>query len=149
MVRVIIVIVFYFISLVNYAQSTDDSMSKANNNTYQVEVQINNVTSDKGKVYFVLYNTEEGFNNKNHFKGAISDIKNGVASAKFLGLEAETYAIVCFHDANDNGKMDFEENGMPLEDYGASNNVMNYGPPRFGDAKFELTDKDLTFEIKL
>ena len=44
--------------------------------------------------------------------------------------------------------MDFENNGMPLEDYGATNNVMNYGPPRFEDAKFELKDKDLTFEIK-
>jgi uncharacterized protein (DUF2141 family) len=38
---------------------------------------------------------------------------------------------------------------MPLEDYGATNNVMNYGPPQFNDAKFELKDKDLTFEIKL
>ena len=149
MVRIIIVIVFYFISLVNYAQSSNDSMSETKNNTYQVSVQINNVTSDKGKVYFVLYNTEEGFNSKNYFKGEISNIKNGVASATFMNLEPETYAIVCFHDANDNGKMDFETNGMPLEDYGSSNNVMNYGPPQFNDAKFELKDKDLTFEIKL
>ena len=58
------------------------------------------------------------------------------------------YAITCFYDENDNGKMDFNGNGMPLEDYGSSNNVMNLGPPRFSDAKFEVSDKDLTFEIR-
>ena len=149
MVRIIIVIVFYFISLVNYAQSTNDSMSKKKNSTYQIEVQIKNVTSDNGKVYFVLYDNEEGFRSKNYFKGKTSDIKNGIATVKFSNLEPKIYAIVCFHDANDNDKMDFEENGMPLEDYGISNNVMSYGPPQFNDAKFELKDKDLTFEIKL
>ena len=45
--------------------------------------------------------------------------------------------------------MDFNTNGMPIEDYGSSNNVMNFGPPRFSDAKFVVSDKDLTFEIKL
>jgi uncharacterized protein (DUF2141 family) len=45
--------------------------------------------------------------------------------------------------------MDFELNGMPLEDYGMTNNVMTYGPPQYSDGKFELRNKDLTFEIKL
>lgn len=50
---------------------------------------------------------------------------------------------------SDNGKMDFSLNGRPLEDYGTSNNVMTLGPPSFEDSKFEVMDKDLTFEIKL
>jgi hypothetical protein len=50
---------------------------------------------------------------------------------------------------DDNGKLDFSLNGMPLEDYGSSNNVMTFGPPNFEDSKFEVMDKDLTFEIKL
>ena len=58
------------------------------------------------------------------------------------------YSIPCFYDENDNGKIDFNVNGMPLEDYGVSNKVMNFGPPRFSDAKFEVSDKDLTFEIR-
>ena len=44
--------------------------------------------------------------------------------------------------------MDFAGNGMPLEDYGASNNVMNFGPPTFDDAKFLLTDKNVSLDIK-
>jgi uncharacterized protein (DUF2141 family) len=149
MLRILIVIVLYFISLVNYGQTSNEQESKVKSSTYKVVVQIKNVISDKGKVYFALYDTKEGFYSRKYFKGEVSDIKNGMASVKFLELEPNIYAIVCFHDANSNGKMDFEDNGMPLEDYGASNNVMNYGPPQFSDAKFELKDKDLTFEIKL
>ena len=44
--------------------------------------------------------------------------------------------------------MDLAPSGMPLEDYGASNNVMNFGPPTFSDSKFTVADKDLTLEIK-
>ena len=66
----------------------------------------------------------------------------------FENLKPKTYAVVCYHDSNENGKMDFQDNGMPIEDYGATNNIFNYGPPQFSDAKFELIDKDLTFEIK-
>ena len=49
---------------------------------------------------------------------------------------------------NDNDKMDFQPNGMPLEDFGASNNVMRMGPPMYEDSKFQVTDKDVSLEIK-
>ncbi len=149
MVRILVVIVLYFISLVNYGQTSNNSEVKTNSNTYHISVQVKNVTSDKGKVYFALYNSEKGFNERSFYKGEMSDIKNGIAYVKFSDMEPNTYAIVCFHDVNNNQKMDFENNGMPLEDYGVSNNVINYGPPQFSDAKFKLKDKDLTFEIKL
>ena len=44
--------------------------------------------------------------------------------------------------------MDFAANGMPLEDYGASNNNMSFGPPNFDLAKFTVSDKDVSLEIK-
>ena len=44
--------------------------------------------------------------------------------------------------------MDFADNGMPTENYGVSNNKMNFGPPQFYDAKFEVIDKNLELEIK-
>jgi uncharacterized protein (DUF2141 family) len=44
--------------------------------------------------------------------------------------------------------MDFQPKGMPLEVYGASNNVMNFGPLRFDDAKFTVGDKNVSLEIK-
>lgn len=44
--------------------------------------------------------------------------------------------------------MDFQSNGMPLEDYGSSNNVMSYGPPNFEAAKFRVTDKNIVLNIR-
>jgi uncharacterized protein (DUF2141 family) len=37
---------------------------------------------------------------------------------------------------------------MPLESYGASNNVMNFGPPKYEDAKFVVADKNVSLEIR-
>ena len=45
--------------------------------------------------------------------------------------------------------MDFEPNGMPLENYGASNNVMNFGPPQYRDAKFVVSDKNVSFKYSI
>ncbi len=44
--------------------------------------------------------------------------------------------------------MDFSPNRMPLEDFGASNNVMAFAPPTFENAKFVVKDKEVSLEIK-
>jgi uncharacterized protein (DUF2141 family) len=44
--------------------------------------------------------------------------------------------------------MDFQPNGMPLEAFGASNNKMAFAPPTFEDAKFIVSDKDVSLNIK-
>ncbi|MGB1284878.1 MAG: DUF2141 domain-containing protein [Polaribacter sp.] len=44
--------------------------------------------------------------------------------------------------------MDFQPNGMPMEDFGSSNNVMVMGPPQYESSKFAVTDKDVSLEIK-
>jgi uncharacterized protein (DUF2141 family) len=52
------------------------------------------------------------------------------------------------HDANDNKRMDYQANGMPMENYGTSNNALAMGPPQFSDAKFDVTDKDVDLTIR-
>lgn len=116
----------------------------AQNNT--VTATVINATSDAGKVGFALYN-KTNFRLK-PLKVAESKIVNGKSVVVFENIEAGEYAIICYHDKNNNDKMDFETNGMPLEDYGASNNVMNFGPPKFEDAKFTIIDKNASLEIK-
>lgn len=55
----------------------------------------------------------------------------------FRGIPAGTYGLSAFHDKNDNGKLDTNFLGMPVEDYCASNNARGFmGPPSFNDAKF-------------
>ncbi len=148
MVRILVFIVIYVFSELGYAQAVEiDKIDDLKKESYSVRIEINNIRTDEGKVYFALYDSESNFISKNSIKAAESVVINGTATIVFEDLEPQTYAVVCFHDANSNGKMDFQENGMPIEDYGLTNNVMNFGPPQFDDAKFELINKDLSFEI--
>jgi uncharacterized protein (DUF2141 family) len=105
-----------------------------------------NITSDSGKVGFAL-SDKTNFRMK-PIQGAASKIVDGKSIVVFENVEAGEYAIICYHDKNDNDKMDFKSNGMPLEDYGASNNNMTFGPPKFEDAKFTVIDKNVSLEIK-
>ena len=149
MLKIFITIIIYALGFVGLAQeSPKKNKNTGETMTHQVDVVINNINSDKGVVYFALYNSESDFYERKQYMISKSEISDGVARVSFSGLEPNTYAITCFHDANSNGKMDFEMNGRPTEDYGITNNIINYGPPEFGDAKFDLKDKDLTFEIE-
>ena len=105
-----------------------------------------NISSDKGIVKFALYN-KTNFRLK-PLQSEIGNIENGKTTITFKEVAGGEYAIVCYHDKNSNDKMDFQPNGIPLEVYGASNNVMNFGPPRFDDAKFTVVDKNVSLEIK-
>ena len=105
-----------------------------------------NISSDEGIVKFALYN-KTNFRLK-PLQSEIGNIENGKTTITFKEVAGGEYAIVCYHDKNSNDKMDFQPNGMPLEAYGASNNIMNFGPPRFDDAKFTVVDKNVSLEIK-
>jgi len=145
MLKVITVILMYLITMVSFAQATPKDVKAE---VHKVTAVIKNVSNDKGNVRFAIYDSEKNFLQRKFVAVESSEIKNGVARVTFSGLLPATYAIICYHDENNNKMLDFQENGRPTEDYGATNNVFTYGPPQFKDAKFELKDKDLTFEIK-
>jgi uncharacterized protein (DUF2141 family) len=112
----------------------------------KVTATVVNITSDFGKVGFALYD-KSNFRKK-PIQGKESKIIAGKSIAIFENVAAGEYAIMCYHDKNNNDKMDFQSNGMPLEHYGASNNIMNFGPPKFEDAKFMVSDNDVSLKIK-
>jgi uncharacterized protein (DUF2141 family) len=114
--------------------------------TTTITATVVNVTSDSGKVGFALYD-KTNFRMK-PIQGKQSVIVAGKSVVIFENVEAGEYAIICYHDKNENDKMDFQPNGMPLEDFGASNNNMSFGPPKFDDAKFMVADKKVSLEIK-
>lgn len=113
-----------------------------------ITVTVPNITSSTGEVHFGLYN-ENTFMKTAPIKGAKSIIKDGKAKITFTNVTKGTYAISCFHDKNENNKMDFETNGMPKENYGVSNNNMSYGPPTWDDAKFKVGVENLDIEIRM
>ena len=111
-----------------------------------VTVSVLNVTSDEGKVGFALYTKDNFMGETTH--GKKGEIKEGKTTVVFENVIPGEYAIICYHDKNNNNKMDFAPNRMPLEDFGASNNNMSFGPPQFENAKFVVADKNVSLEIK-
>lgn len=111
-----------------------------------ITVTIENISSDSGKVGYALYNKDNFM--KTPIMGMESKIVNGKTTVTFKNVAPGEYAITCYHDKNGNGKMDFSANGMPIEDYGTSNNVMNFGPPNFEDSKFTVADKNVSLNIR-
>lgn len=112
----------------------------------QITVTVANVTSDDGKVGYALYNKDNFM--KKPIQGKNGEIVNGKSVVVFKDIAPGEYAIVCYHDKNNNDKMDFSPQRMPLEDYGASNNIMAFAPPTFEKAKFILTTDNLKIDIK-
>lgn len=113
----------------------------------KISVTATNISSSDGKVFFVLFDKETFMNTPIQSKS--KEILNGKSFITFKNLEKGEYSIICFHDMNDNGIMDINNNGIPSESYGVSNNILTFGPPSFFSTKFSLLEEDVNLEIKL
>jgi len=124
------------------AQTSANDASEGTTITITVPVQ-----STQGTVVFGLY--DEATFMKNPLMGLDSKVVDGKATVTFTNVTPGTYAVILFHDKNDNKQMDFEPSGMPLEMYGVSNNVMSMGPPQWNDAKFDVASEPITLDIRM
>lgn len=130
--------------LTHFVNAQNDATTVVGGTTITVTVP---VTSNEGSILVGL-DDEAHFMQKG-IQSAEGIIKDGKAVVTFSNVAPGEYAIVLFHDKNSNKQMDFDMNGMPLESYGVSNNVMSYGPPQWSDAKFEVTDQPVSMEIRM
>ncbi|MFY8188475.1 MAG: DUF2141 domain-containing protein [Flavobacterium sp.] len=112
-----------------------------------LSVKIKNIASNDGKIYVGVYADEKSFLKK-VYRGNLIEIDGSEAKCEFK-LPAGTYAVSIFHDENDNQKFDTGWFGIPIEDYGTSNNAKGFmGPPKFEDAKIELKEnKTITISL--
>jgi uncharacterized protein (DUF2141 family) len=77
------------------------------------------------------------------------DPKTLTATAVFENVAVGTYGVGVIHDENKNDKLDFNEDGVPVEGYGHSNNPEKRpGPPNWDEYRF-VVEKDTALEIRL
>ncbi|MDX6746784.1 DUF2141 domain-containing protein [Polaribacter sp. PL03] len=139
MKKVLLVAIFIFCGVYN---------TNAQEEIFNLTVNISGLNSDKGTLMIGLYNKEDSFLKK-QFKADIVKINNKKSEVIFKNLPKGEYAVSFVHDENDNKKMDTNFLGIPKEDYGCSNNARGFmGPPKYKDAKFQLT-ANKTIEIKI
>jgi uncharacterized protein (DUF2141 family) len=118
---------------------------------YTITVHIIGLRSDKGKLYLSLYHSASGYpkDASAAYRLSSAPISGGKSVITLEAVPGGVYAMACYHDENDNGKIDNNLFGIPKEGTGASNNARgSWGPPKFDDAKFAL-DSDTTLTIKI
>ena len=122
--------------------------TNAQEETFDLTIQISGLNSDKGTLLIALYDKKENFLKK-IFKGNAIKIKDKKSEVTFNKVPKGEYAVSFIHDVNDNKKMDTNFLGIPKEDYGCSNNARGFiGPPKYDDAKFNLdSNKSITIKI--
>lgn len=114
---------------------------------YSITVTIDNAVSDDGHMLISLH-TGDTFMKGQGIQSSKNEIVDGKVTVVFNNVTPGNYAIMAFHDANDNGKMDFDTTGMPKESYGMSNNPMLFGPPTYEVAKINLVNQDMAINIR-
>lgn len=70
--------------------------------------------------------------------GAIAKAQTSTQVFHFNNLLPGEYAVMAMHDENDNGKLDTNFIGMPIEGYGFSNDPKVMRKPTFEEARFQL-----------
>lgn len=140
----VLIVLAMFVSSVLFGQNKQ-ALKKSEGVSIQVTVV--NALSDEGTVQFALYN-KENFMSSSRLGEQSAAVLDGLSTVSFHNVQPGYYAVLCFHDENANNQMDFDENGMPLESYGSSNNVYHMGPPEFESAKFQVQNQSLKLEIK-
>ena len=128
------------------------TQAKASNKLPQaitIEAHIKGIRTTKGQIIAQLYDDLHAFNN-NRYEQAISTINvpakgfNGILT--FHNLSNKQYALVLFHDENNN--LRFDQVGSVLEGYAYSNNVGKTSLPNFRQAAFTAApDKQLIINM--
>lgn len=123
-------------------------LSSIGQEMHTITLNFKGMKTDEGSLYVAVYNTKNSFL-KAPMRGTIVKVIAKKATVLLKGFTAGTYAISAFHDVNDNKKMDTNFIGIPKEPTGMSNNAKGFmGPPKYKDAKFEIT-KDMKLSINI
>jgi uncharacterized protein (DUF2141 family) len=117
-----------------------------------LSVRLVELRNSNGGVGCALFASEKGFP-KDPTAAAQTTwcpIVNRESSCSFVPIPAGIYAVACFHDENNNRKMDKGLFGIPTEGVVVSNHAKGFmGPPRFSDARFSFAGTPAELRLKM
>jgi uncharacterized protein (DUF2141 family) len=143
--------IIYFSCILLFAFSVSIFSSDGAKKRGTLVVKFNGMSSDDGNVIIALCNSDANYkNHKSPFIGKSIAIEKNTAIIEFEDLPFGEYAIKAFHDEDANNDLNTNILGIPVEDYGFSNNARGmFGPPSWQDAKFVLNDDGKVVEIEI
>ena len=139
---------FVFLSL--WGILTSFAVQTPSDSKFDLQVSVSAVASAKGWIEFALYRNPDTFAKVGTtYRLSRADAQKGMVSYTFKDLEAGKYAVVVYHDVNQNKICDKNFFGVPTEGYAFSNNVRpNLSVPSFEDCSFKF-QQDRNVSIKM
>lgn len=118
----------------------------------ELKLIIKGLRSSEGVVRIALANNKQTFESYHDaYLGAVASIKNNNAEFIFENIPFGYYAVKVFHDEDNNNTLTTNFLGIPIEDYGFSNNARALiGIPSWEKAKFyfDETIKQVIVQVK-
>ena len=118
--------------------------------TASLTISLTGIETPSGTIRIGLFAGQEDYEGGPGLTGAAVPVEGETASVTLEGLAPGAYGIKLFHDVNDNGEMDTNPFGMPVEPYAVSNNApAHFGPAKWDAASFELSVGENTQDIQI
>ncbi|GAB3940452.1 hypothetical protein GCM10028805_02280 [Spirosoma harenae] len=137
----------FLLSLLSLLQT--DSPPEMSPKKTNLIVEVQNVKTLKGSVFFALFKSGDSFPNGKPVDGKKVDANAHNVRASF-SLDPGEYAVAVFHDENGNGQLDKKIFGIPKEPYGFSNNFRpKMSAPKFKDCQFTIDGSEKMITIKV
>lgn len=129
------------------------STSEYQNKEAKIELIVKGIRNEKGVLLIGIFKDEENFKKNKpykHVKYRKSNMRNGNLKLSY-SLTAGIYGFTLLDDENENGLMDFNMIGLPVEGYGFANYYHSgLTRPKFDSFKTEIySDSINKFEIKI
>jgi len=120
--------------------------------TGSIEIHVVGFNKLEGSVMASLFDSAEGFpgDPTKAVRQKVMKVDNDTLVLQFENLPYGIYAIVLFHDKNDNKKLDTNILGIPKEGMGTTNNTKpTFRAPKFEEAIFQLRGPVYRAEVQL
>ncbi len=118
----------------------------------ELKVIVTGFRAIKGEARMLIFDQPDGFPGTGEKALAFTRarVEGKSVEANFVNLKiGKRYAVVIYHDENDNRNFDSNFLGIPTEGYGTSNNVTVLRSPTFEETSFILESDGQTLQIKL
>ena len=114
-----------------------------------LDVVVDNVRDAKGTVRVAVCSQTQFLGEHCEYVGH-APARAGSVTVRVAGVPPGTWAAQAFHDDTGTGRIERNFLGLPTKGLGFSNDArFRFGPPRWDDAAFTLTDKGGTIHVPL
>ncbi len=108
------------------------------------------IVSGPGAIRVALYRGAEGFRHEDRALRVLSvPARATTIAVTFHDIPPGRYAVLAYHDANDDKKLDLRFGMFPKEGWGLSNDPRVMGPPSFAASALDVTGAAMTTTITM